>query len=430
MENVVEREAFLRRRRLMALAPLGLVPALILVFISLSGGRGVPGDLKAAGLVKGVNMSLPAIKVDTKGKMPDKLDMYAKAAQDSAKIEEELKQDPYAAAKVAGAAISALDSMRVLARTGDRRLQTDLNTRQILVETTADQLLQKINQLKSLTRPQARAVGGWAGQTMETYPRVMSANNQPFRMNTLTQYPQPQNKSREDAEMSHLEGMLDKIYRIQHPDLVRRDTTGEGVELARLERLRAEEPVRVLTVGGEGGETVTNAFMEIGETNVNDSMRFAEDAIAAVVAGDQTLTAGTTVALRLMQEATVKGQRIPAGQEVNGLASLSGERLNITISSIRVGQTLVSVSLQVYDLDGLPGIRVPGALTRDVSKQSADEALSGLGIASVDESLSAQAATAGLQFAKSLASKKVRLVRVSLPAGYRVLLRNTKLNNH
>jgi hypothetical protein len=73
---------------------------------------------------------------------------------------------------------------------------------------------------------------------------------------------------------------------------------------------------------------------------------------------------------------------------------------------------------------------VPGALTRDVSKQSADEALSGLGIASVDQNLSAQAASAGLQFAKTLASRKVRLVRVSLPAGYRVLLRNSKLNNH
>jgi hypothetical protein len=113
-----------------------------------------------------------------------------------------------------------------------------------------------------------------------------------------------------------------------------------------------------------------------------------------------------------------------------GVASLSGERLTVHVSSIRVGQAIVPVSLDVYDLDGLAGIRVPGAISRDVSKASADEALSGLGLASLDPSLGAQAASAGFQFAKSLASRKVRLVRVTVPAGYRVLLKNTKSITH
>jgi len=63
---------------------------------------------------------------------------------------------------------------------------------------------------------------------------------------------------------------------------------------------------------------------------------------------------------------------------------------------------------------------------RDVSKESADEALNGLSLAAVDPSLGEQAASAGLQFARSLAGKKVRLIRVGVPAGYRVLLRNIK----
>jgi conjugative transposon TraM protein len=438
MENVIQGSNFLRRPKLMALAPPVFALILTGIFWSLDGGKGLPDDLKAAGLVKGVNMQLPDAKPDGKGKAPDKLDMYAKAAKDSAKFAEELKEDPYAAARIAGAAISGLDSMRVLMRTGDRRLQTDLNARQVQIETTADEVMQRMNQLKTLTKVSPQAVpGGWVGQNMETYPRSMSAYNQ--RPEIASPWKQSQQTaSRPDGELAHLEGMLDKIYRVQHPDLVSKDTGGERVEVAVLERPGKEEPVRVLTGGGkneagrggEGAETVTNAFMEIGETDANDSNRFAADAIAAVVAEEQTLTAGTTVALRLSQEAVIKGQKIPAGQEINGVATLNGERLHIAISSIRVEQTLVNVSLQVYDLDGLQGIRVPGAMTRDVSKQSADEALSGLGIASVDQNLSAQAANAGLQFARSLASRKVKLVRVSLPAGYRVLLRNTKLNNH
>src|ERR1700722_17529905 len=130
-------KALLGNRRLMLLAPVVVVPALVVIFYGLAGGRGLPADLKAAGIVKGLNMKLPEVKPDVKGKAPDKLDLYAKAAKDSAKLVEQLKQDPYAAARVAGAAISGLDSLRMLARTGDKRLQTDLNARQVQVETTA-----------------------------------------------------------------------------------------------------------------------------------------------------------------------------------------------------------------------------------------------------------------------------------------------------
>jgi len=115
---------------------------------------------------------------------------------------------------------------------------------------------------------------------------------------------------------------------------------------------------------------------------------------------------------------------------MTGKASLSGERLMIMVSSIRVGNGVVPVSLEVIDMDGVAGIREQGSINRDVSKESADEAIGSPGVTSLDPSLGGQAAAAGLQAAKTLLSRKVRLVRVSLPAGYRVLLRNTKSVNH
>jgi len=96
------------------------------------------------------------------------------------------------------------------------------------------------------------------------------------------------------------------------------------------------------------------------------------------------------------------------------------------VTSIREGNGVMPVSLEVFDLDGMSGVRVPGAINRDVSKQSADEAINTLGVAPVDASVGGQATAAGLQAAKTLLSRKVRLVRVSLKAGYRVLLKNTK----
>jgi hypothetical protein len=104
--------------------------------------------------------------------------------------------------------------------------------------------------------------------------------------------------------------------------------------------------------------------------------------------------------------------------------------MGVTVSSIRFRQVLYPVSLQVYDMDGLPGIHIPGAITRDVAKESADQGISSMGLTALDPSLAGQAATAGIEAAKTLISRKIKLVRVSVKAGYQVLLKNTKSVTH
>jgi conjugative transposon TraM protein len=119
--------------------------------------------------------------------------------------------------------------------------------------------------------------------------------------------------------------------------------------------------------------------------------------------------------------------RIPRGTSMAGKATLSGERLLITVNSMRIGSRVIPVALEVVDMDGMTGIRVKGSINRDISKESADEAVGSMGVTSVDPGVAGQATAAGIQAAKSLLSRKIRLVRVGLPAGYRVLLRNTRI---
>jgi hypothetical protein len=57
-------------------------------------------------------------------------------------------------------------------------------------------------------------------------------------------------------------------------------------------------------------------------------------------------------------------------------------------------------------------------------KQSSDNALQDIGMMSVDPSLTEQAASAGISAAKTIFSKKVKLVKVTVKAGYQVLLKN------
>ena len=80
-------------------------------------------------------------------------------------------------------------------------------------------------------------------------------------------------------------------------------------------------------------------------------------------------------------------------------------------------------------MDGIDGIYIPGAISRDVAKTSADRSLQTLGLNGVTDSWGAQAAEMGIEAAKSLMSKKVKLIKVVIKAGYQVLLYDEKQKN-
>jgi Conjugative transposon, TraM len=417
-------EQLLRKRKLMLMAPLAFVPMLCLAFYGLGGGK-LDAGASSEGGIKGLNMTLPLAHFDLRGQPQDKDGFYEKAKQDSMRLAERKKQDPYAAGKV-GAHAFATDSG--YSRPGAVAGLTGLNPAG--ADRQADEALARLDQLKNLLASKkpgfikdsgVNAVDLTGRMEHKREGRPVADGNNSAAMEQL----KGASGSPGDPQMERLDGMLDKLIRIQHPELVQGDTGRlPGSHPAALVITpRNDLPVGTMSSARDESEEQGD-FMEIGVRDDGDSAR--ELAIEAIINSDQTLTAGSTVALRIVQDFIVGSEHIAANQLIYGVASLAGERLTINITSIRVGQSIVPVSMQVYDMDGLAGIRVPGAITRDVSKESADQAISGLEMASVNPSLGAQAAGAGAEFAKSLASRKIRLVRVSLPAGYRVLLKNSK----
>lgn len=150
------------------------------------------------------------------------------------------------------------------------------------------------------------------------------------------------------------------------------------------------------------------------------------NAIEAVIHETQTLADGSTVKLRLVNDVYINGILIPKENFVFGTATLNGERLNININSIRYKNSLFPVELSVFDMDGMDGIYIPGTIRSDVAKQSSDRAIQDIGFNSLNPSLGVQAASAGMEAAKTLFNKKVKLIKVKVKAGYRVLLHDEK----
>ena len=156
-----------------------------------------------------------------------------------------------------------------------------------------------------------------------------------------------------------------------------------------------------------------------------------KNTIAACVQGDQTVTDGQTVKLRLLEPMRVSGRVIPRNTLLVGAARLQGERLGIGITSLEHGGSIIPVELEVYDSDGQAGIFIPGSMEIDAAKEIGANMGSSLG-SSINISTDAGAQLASdlgrgaIQGISQYISKRMRTVKVHLKSGYRVLLYQEK----
>ncbi|WP_410523193.1 conjugative transposon protein TraM [Phocaeicola coprocola] len=175
-----------------------------------------------------------------------------------------------------------------------------------------------------------------------------------------------------------------------------------------------------------GGERNYGFHTAIGSTEAP-----GKNTIAACVQGDQTVTDGQTVRLRLLEPMRVSGRTIPRNTTIVGTARLQGERLEIGIGSLEHQGNIIPVELAVYDSDGQAGIFVPGSMETDAAKEIGANMGSSLG-SSINISTDAGAQLASdlgkgvIQGVSQYISKRMRTVRVHLKSGYRVLLYQEK----
>lgn len=188
-----------------------------------------------------------------------------------------------------------------------------------------------------------------------------------------------------DPELQQMNSLLEKILDIQHPNRLSQQAKNEVVDTARFK------------------------------------------AIPAIVDGNQKITQGSVVRMKLLDSMNVRGQHIPKGQLIFASGNLYNQRMTLTIKTIRIGCIILPVDLTVYDMtDGLEGISVPEAVTSEAVRDGADNGMQSMQFMSPDESIAAQTATASINAAKGLFSKKLKRVKAKLRNGHPLLLRYNK----
>lgn len=162
-------------------------------------------------------------------------------------------------------------------------------------------------------------------------------------------------------------------------------------------------------------------------TAVRNTGAVEKNTIAACVHGNQTVTDGQSVRLRLLEATDVGGVRIPRNTLVVGAARVQGERLGVEISSLEYRGSIIPVELSVLDSDGQEGIFIPNSLEVSAVKEIAANMGSSLG-SSVNISTDAGAQLASdlgkgvIQGTSQYIAQKMRTVKVHLKAGYKVML--------
>lgn len=423
-----------KRRKFLLVLPLITLPFITLAFWALGGGKGEAATQQP----NGVNTELPGAQLEEEAL--DKMSLYGKLGLDTAVIS---RVDSLDSAFSAGETGIPMDGY------GANDLYGGLNAYRSsgYNDPNESRVRERLEELELLMQQQnERAIA----------PATTSYGEDPSLAGLEQMMERMSGQNEPDPELDALNGMLDKILYIQNPEHMRDKlreqslqhrgavfAVGKKPRSNALPYLRKPAPDSMIydealfkpgtyRSGNKSLEVLrmseTNSFYGIDSRKEKGSAELA--AIPAVIHETQTLVSGSNLKMRITEDIFVNGIRIPTGSFLSGQCALNGERLQVVVNGIRYYNHLIPVKLLVFDLDGIEGIRIPGAISRDAAKDGADRAVQSMQFMSFDGSLGTQAAGAGMEAVKGLLSKKAKLVKVTVKAGHPILLYDEESKNN
>lgn len=406
----------LQKRKRLLVYPILVVPFLTLAFWALGGGKEASGN-GDNNTSTGLNLQLPDAHF-TEDSTANKLSLYDEADRNTPRLGRtgESLSFPFESATDPGGTAS-----KTLPDPYDPTppISTMMNR-----DPNEEKVYQKLSELnRQLHNATTNTSSHPPSSSIKSAATSGTTDVGPSSLVNVLQTNTENGKNSDDPEMAQLNATLEKILDIQHPERI----------ISKLEEKSKKQPGEVFVVRVKSSGSPVS-LLDTAKIKMNQGEGFystekgestmEENTIEAFVPDRQTITDGALLRLRVRQDISVDGALIPKGTLVVGRVNLDEERLQIEIRSIRCNNAIYPVQLEVYDLDGLPGIYIPGTVTRDVAKQSADQSLQLLQLSALDPTIKAQVASAGISAAKTLLSKKAKGVKVTVKGGYQVLLKN------
>lgn len=235
-----------------------------------------------------------------------------------------------------------------------------------------------------------------------------------------------QNAAAQQAQQPDQMAMLERSYQLAAQYMGNGNAVYQAPQQPEEKGKRNVQPVA--QVSRNVVSTLSSASNARGfNTSVGANPVKSRNTIAAVVAGNQSVTDGQGVRLRIIEPMWIGNRLVPRNTTIVGAARLQGERLEISVTSVECEGSVYEVELTVYDTDGQEGINIPNSMESDALHDIGANMGSTMG-SSINISTNTGAQIASdvgrglINGVSQYLTKKMRTVKVHLKAGYRVML--------
>jgi conjugative transposon TraM protein len=328
--------------------PIILLPFLFLLFYAWHGGFGKPKAIvkEDAGLQNTVGDVSSSVK---KKQLADKLDAYRNTFKEA---------DGLSAVGVISGPASARPSFNARA---------------------SDSAGRKLDSIRTLMKKRL-SVPASGGNDREIAAKLNQFASKPVRASVPAQVPEKDPMELFRAQMAYVDSLGKQNDPAFRAEKEKRDAAQQ------LAARKANEPrlsVSKICDRADGFNVLTPKSSSIF--------------ISAAIDENVTGYAGSRLRLRLLDDISAGGILVKKGTLIYALVSgFSQQRVTLSITSVLADGRILPVKLELYDLDGLPGLYVPSSAFRDFTKDLGSNSVQGVPI---------DGGSGGSQFFMSSASK-------------------------
>ncbi|MCQ2208700.1 MAG: conjugative transposon protein TraM [Paludibacteraceae bacterium] len=146
--------------------------------------------------------------------------------------------------------------------------------------------------------------------------------------------------------------------------------------------------------------------------------------IQACIHSTQTVSAGSTVMMRLLEPIKLSDNSIiPENTIFYGVAQISKDRMTISVTSIKYGNHIEKVNYTIYDNDAIQGLNLPDNVKNQIAKQTSSSAIDNVDIPSPSSNPVGNVIKGTTSVIKSISKSKVEEVKVTLKANYKIFIK-------
>jgi len=179
----------------------------------------------------------------------------------------------------------------------------------------------------------------------------------------------------------------------------------------------SEETKSSSVTSGSGARTRTAA----------STVKNSKNLVAACIHGDQVVTSGGTVRMRLLEDMKIGDVVIPASTIFYGVAQLGADRMSVKVESMKYGSYIAKTEIVIYDNDAIEGLNLPDNIKAQISKLSATQSSSGLDVdvptSSVGGGIVKGAVKSVAGAIKNIGVNRIQEIKVNLKSNYKIYIK-------